>query len=190
MASSKGRVGITRRFPIGQVAAISPFNFPLNLAAHKLAPAIAAGCSIVLKPPSKDPLTMLTVAEIVDDVGLPPGAVSILPMTREQGDRMVADDRFKLLTFTGSPSVGWRMKERAGKKRVVLELGGNAGVIVDKTADFAWAVKRILIGAFSYAGQVCISVQRMFVHEDIWDTFMPKLIAGAKALKVGDPLDP
>ncbi|MCI0347408.1 MAG: aldehyde dehydrogenase family protein, partial [Chloroflexi bacterium] len=125
LPSSKGRVGITRRFPIGPVAAISPFNFPLNLAAHKLAPAIAAGCSIVLKPPSKDPLTMLTVAEIVDSVGLPPGAVSILPMTRELGDRMVADERFKLLTFTGSPSVGWRMKERAGKKKVVLELGGN-----------------------------------------------------------------
>ena len=142
MASSKGRVGITRRFPIGPVAAISPFNFPLNLAAHKLAPAIAAGCSIVLKPPSKDPLTMLTVAEIVDGVGLPPGAVSILPMTRELGDRMVADDRFKLLSFTGSPSVGWRMKERAGKKKVVLELGGNAGVIVDKSADLDWAVKR------------------------------------------------
>src|SRR5262245_48296949 len=130
MASSKGRVGITRRFPAGPVAAISPFNFPLNLAAHKLSPAIAAGCSIVLKPPSKDPLTMLTVAEIVDSVGIPAGAVSILPMTRELGDTMVADDRFKLLTFTGSPSVGWRMKERAGKKKVVLELGGNAGVII------------------------------------------------------------
>src|SRR5438552_18657763 len=142
MANSKGRVGITRRFPIGPVAAISPFNFPLNLAAHKLAPAIAAGCSIVLKPPSKDPLTMLTVAEIVDGVGLPAGAVSILPMSRELGDRMVADDRFKLLSFTGSPSVGWRMKERAGKKKVVLELGGNAGVIVDKTADRDWAGKR------------------------------------------------
>src|SRR5205814_6047077 len=167
MANSKGRVGITRRFPIGPVAAISPFNFPLNLAAHKLAPAIAAGCSIVLKPPSKDPLTMLTVAEIVDGVGLPQGAVSIMPMTRELGDRMVADDRFKLLTFTGSPSVGWRMKERAGKKKVVLELGGNAGVIVDKTANLDWAVRRILVGAYTYSGQVCISVQRLYVHEDV-----------------------
>jgi acyl-CoA reductase-like NAD-dependent aldehyde dehydrogenase len=190
MASSKGRVGITRRFPIGPVAAISPFNFPLNLAAHKLAPAIAAGCSIVLKPPSKDPLTMLTVAEIVDGVGLPQGAVSILPMTRELGDRMVADDRFKLLTFTGSPSVGWRMKERAGKKKVVLELGGNAGVIIDKTADLDWAVKRTLVGAFSYAGQVCISVQRLFVHEDIREAFLEKFLEGVKALHLGDPLDP
>ena len=190
MASSKGRVGITRRFPIGPVAAISPFNFPLNLAAHKLAPAIAAGCSIVLKPPSKDPLTMLTVAEIVDGVGLPAGAVSILPMTRELGDRMVADDRFKLLTFTGSPSVGWRMKERAGKKKVVLELGGNAGVIVDRTADLDWAVRRTLVGAFAYAGQVCISVQRMFLHDDIREAFLEKFVEGVKALKLGDPLQP
>ncbi|HTK45942.1 MAG TPA: aldehyde dehydrogenase family protein [Patescibacteria group bacterium] len=190
MASSKGRVGITRRFPIGPVAAISPFNFPLNLAAHKLAPAIAAGCSIVLKPPSKDPLTMLTVAEIVDGVGLPHGSVSILPMTRELGDRMVEDDRFKLLTFTGSPSVGWRMKERAGKKKVVLELGGNAGVIIDRTADLDWAVKRTLVGAFSYAGQVCISVQRLFVHEEIRQQFLDRFLEGVKALHLGDPLDP
>ena len=190
MPASKGRVGITRRFPIGPIAAISPFNFPLNLAAHKLAPAIATGNPIVLKPPSKDPLTMLTVAEIVEEAGAPRGSVSILPMSRELGDRMVSDDRFKLLTFTGSPSVGWRMKERAGKKKVVLELGGNAGVIIDRTADLDWAVRRTLVGAFSYAGQVCISVQRMFVHEDIWDAFMGRFIEGAKALKLGDPLDP
>jgi glyceraldehyde-3-phosphate dehydrogenase (NADP+) len=190
MASSKGRVGITRRFPIGPIAGISPFNFPLNLAAHKVAPAIAAGCSIVLKPPSKDPLTMLTVGEIIAEAGLPDGAVSILPMTRELGDRMVADDRFKLLSFTGSPSVGWRMKERAGKKKVVLELGGNAGVIVDKTADLDWAVKRSLVGAFSYAGQVCISVQRMFLHEDIREAFLEKFRAGVAALHLGDPIDP
>jgi acyl-CoA reductase-like NAD-dependent aldehyde dehydrogenase len=111
-------------------------------------------------------------------------------MSRELGDRMVSDERFKLLTFTGSPSVGWRMKERAGKKKVVLELGGNAGVIVDKTADLDWAVKRILVGGFTYAGQVCISVQRMFVHEDIWDAFMERFVEGARTIKVGDPLDP
>jgi acyl-CoA reductase-like NAD-dependent aldehyde dehydrogenase len=190
MPASKDRVGITRRFPIGPIAGISPFNFPLNLAAHKLSPAIASGNPIVLKPPSKDPLTMLTVAEIVESAGVPAGAVSILPMTRELGDRMVADERFKLLTFTGSPSVGWRMKERAGKKKVVLELGGNAGVIVDKTANLDWAVKRILVGAYAYAGQVCISVQRMFVHEAVWDEFMEKFLAGVGSLKVGDPLDP
>ncbi|MEA2518133.1 MAG: hypothetical protein QOF49_213 [Chloroflexota bacterium] len=190
MPASKGRMGITRRFPIGPIAGISPFNFPLNLAAHKISPAIASGNPIVLKPPSKDPLTMLTVAEIIEEAGAPAGSVSILPMSRELGDRMVSDERFKLLTFTGSPSVGWRMKERAGKKRVVLELGGNAGVIVDKSADLDWAVKRCLAGAFAYSGQVCISVQRMFLHEDIWDAFMDKFVAGAKALKVGDPLDP
>jgi glyceraldehyde-3-phosphate dehydrogenase (NADP+) len=190
MPASKGRVGITRRFPIGPIAGISPFNFPLNLAAHKLSPAIASGNPIVLKPPSKDPLTMLTVAEIVEGAGAPAGSVSILPMTRELGDRMVADDRFKLLTFTGSPSVGWRMKERAGKKKVVLELGGNAGVIVDKSADLDWAVRRNLVGAFAYAGQVCISVQRMFIHEDVWDEFLARFVEGAKGLKVGDPLDP
>ncbi len=190
MPASKDRIGITRRFPIGPIAAISPFNFPLNLAAHKIAPAIASGNPIVLKPPSKDPLTMLAVAEIIEAAGAPEGSVSILPMTRELGDRMVADPRFKLLTFTGSPSVGWRMKERAGKKKVVLELGGNAGVIVDRSADLDWAVRRCLVGAFAYAGQVCISVQRMFVHEDIWDAFMDKFVAGARGLKMGDPLDP
>jgi acyl-CoA reductase-like NAD-dependent aldehyde dehydrogenase len=190
MASSKGRLGITRRFPIGAIAAISPFNFPLNLAAHKLAPAIAAGNTIVLKPPSKDPLTMLTVAEIIETSGVPKGAVSILPMTRAMGDRMVADERFKLLTFTGSPSVGWRMKERAGKKKVVLELGGNAGVIIDKSADLDWAVKRSVVGAFSYAGQVCISVQRMFIEHSIHDAFLERFVAAAKQIQVGDPLDP
>jgi glyceraldehyde-3-phosphate dehydrogenase (NADP+) len=190
MPASKDRVGITRRFPIGPVAGISPFNFPLNLAVHKVAPAIASGCTIVLKPPSKDPLTMLTVAEIIEEAGAPAGSVSVLPMTRELGDRLVSDDRFKLLTFTGSPSVGWRMKERAGKKKVVLELGGNAGVIVDKSANLDWAIKRILVGAFTYAGQVCISVQRMFVHEDVWDEFMAKFAAAAANLKLGDPIDP
>jgi acyl-CoA reductase-like NAD-dependent aldehyde dehydrogenase len=190
MASSRGRVGVTRRFPLGPIAGISPFNFPLNLAAHKLAPALAAGNTIVLKPPSKDPLTMLTVGEIVEHAGVPAGAVSILPMSRTLGDVMVADDRFKLLTFTGSPAVGWRMKERAGKKRVVLELGGNAGAIVDESADLAWAVRRILVGAYNYAGQVCISVQRIFVHRSRYDDFVARLVEGAGGLKVGDPLDP
>ena len=188
--ASRGRTGIVRRFPIGPIAAISPFNFPLNLAAHKLAPAIASGNPIVLKPPSRDPLTMLTVAEIVAETGLPEGSVSILPMSRELGDRMVSDERFKLLTFTGSPAVGWKMKERAGKKRVVLELGGNAGVIVDRTADIDWAVRRTVAGAFSYSGQVCISVQRVFVDDAVWDEFMSRFVEATRKLKVGDPLDP
>jgi acyl-CoA reductase-like NAD-dependent aldehyde dehydrogenase len=190
MPSSRERVGITRRFPIGPIAGISPFNFPLNLAVHKLAPAIASGNPIVLKPASKDPLVMLRLAEILDQVGVPEGMVSVLPMTRQMGDRMVADDRFKLLTFTGSPAVGWRMKTRAGKKKVVLELGGNAGLIVDKSANLEWAVKRAVTGAFAYSGQTCISVQRVFVHEDVWDEFMTRFTAAAAALKVGDPMDP
>ena len=186
----RGRHALTRRFPVGPVAGISPFNFPLNLAAHKVAPALAAGCSIVLKPPSRDPLTMLTVAEIIDETGLPEGAVSVLPMDRDLGDRLVEDERFKLLSFTGSPAVGWRMKERAGKKPVVLELGGNAGAIVDASADLDWAVKRALVGAFAFSGQVCISVQRLLVHVDVWDTFLDRFTAAAAGMRLGDPMDP
>ena len=189
MPSSRGRLGLTRRFPVGPVAGISPFNFPLNLAAHKVAPALAAGCSIVLKPPSKDPLVMLAVAELLEEAGAPAGSVSVLPMSRPMGDRLVEDPRFKLLTFTGSPTVGWDMKARAGRKRVVLELGGNAGVIVDRGADLAWAAKRTLVGAYTYAGQVCISVQRMFIHEAVWDEFLARFTEAAAHLRVGDPLD-
>jgi acyl-CoA reductase-like NAD-dependent aldehyde dehydrogenase len=189
LASSKGRFGVVRRFPIGPIAGISPFNFPLNLALHKLAPALASGNPIVLKPPSRDPLTMLLVAEILDEAGVPKGAVSILPMSREVGDAMVADERFKLLSFTGSPDVGWDMKGRAGMKPVVLELGGNAGVIVDEDADLDFAVSRVAVGAYAYAGQVCISVQRAFIHEKVYDRFRDGLVERTKAMKLGDPLD-
>ena len=188
--ANKGRHGIVRRYPIGPVAGISPFNFPLNLAAHKVAPAIAAGCSIVLKPPSVDPLIMLRIAGYLAETDLPPGAVSILPMDRPTGDRMVSDDRFKLLSFTGSPSVGWKMKAEAGKKKVVLELGGNAGAIVDETADLDWAVERLVYGSFAYAGQVCISVQRIYVVRDIYDEFERRFTERVRSVKVGDPLDP
>jgi glyceraldehyde-3-phosphate dehydrogenase (NADP+) len=189
-AANRGRSGIVRRYPIGPVAGISPFNFPLNLAAHKVAPAIAAGCSIVLKPPSKDPLVMLRVAQYLAETNLPAGAVSILPMDRPTGDAMVADDRFRLLSFTGSPSVGWKMKAEAGKKKVVLELGGNAGALVDETADLDWAVARLTFGAFAYAGQVCISVQRIFVVESIFEEFTRRFVDRVRGVKVGDPLDP
>ena len=189
-AANRGRSGIVRRYPIGPVAGISPFNFPLNLAAHKVAPAIAAGCSVVLKPPSKDPLVMLRIAGYLAETDLPKGAVSILPMDRPTGDRMVADERFKLLSFTGSPSVGWKMKEEAGKKKVVLELGGNAGVIVDETADLDWAVARLAFGAFAYAGQVCISVQRIYVVESIFEEFQRRFVERVQQLTVGSPLDP
>ena len=189
-AANRGRSGIVRRYPIGPIAGISPFNFPMNLAAHKVAPAIAAGCSIVLKPPSKDPLVMLRVAEYLAETRLPPGAVSILPMDRPTGDRMVADDRFRLLSFTGSPSVGWKMKGEAGKKKVVLELGGNAGAIVDETADLDWAVARLAFGSFAYSGQVCISVQRIYVVDSIYAEFERRFVEKVRALKMGDPLDP
>lgn len=188
--SSRGRYGFTRRFPIGPVAAISPFNLPLGLSVHKLAPALAAGNPVVLKPPSKTPLSLLTVAEIMEAAGVPPGSVSVLPMSRELGDRMVADERFRLLTFTGSPAIGWSMKERAGKKKVVLELGGNAGAIVDATADLAWAAARLTVGAFKYAGQLCVSTQRLWIHDEVWEAFLPMLAERAQALRLGDPLDP
>ena len=190
LPSSKGRFGIVRRFPIGPIAGISPFNYPLNLALHKIAPAIASGNPIVLKPPSLAPLTMLLVARFIDELGLPKGAVSVLPMDRETGNAMVSDERFKLLSFTGSPDVGWKMKQQAGMKKVVLELGGNAGVLIDEDADVDFAVSRIRTGAFSYAGQVCISVQRVFVLRERYDEVKAKLVEAAASLKSGDPLDP
>jgi acyl-CoA reductase-like NAD-dependent aldehyde dehydrogenase len=189
-AASRGRVGIVRRFPVGAIAAISPFNLPLGLAAHKVAPALAAGCPLVLKPPSNTPLTMLSIAELVDATELPKGSFSVLPMRREVGDRLVTDDRFKLLSFTGSPEVGWAMKARAGKKKVVLELGSNSAAIVDETADVEWAAERCAYGAFKYGGQLCISVQRILVHESVEDRFLELFLAKARSLRVGDPLDP
>ena len=186
----RGRIAITRRFPIGPIAAISPFNFPLNLAAHKVAPAIAAGNPVVLKPATKTPLSAFNLATALERAGLPPGGLSVLPMARETGDRLVTDGRYKLLTFTGSSAVGWGMKARAGKKRVILELGGNAGVIVDETADLDFATKRITTGGFAFAGQSCISVQRVFVHDSVFDRFAESLVSRVEALKVGDPLDP
>ena len=184
-----GRLAFVRRFPIGPVAAISPFNFPLNLSAHKIAPAIAAGNPIVLKPATKTPLSALYLAEIVTRAGLPPGAISVLPMARTTGDRLVTDPRFKLLTFTGSSAVGWKMRERAGKKKVILELGGNAGVVVDVSADLEFAARRIATGGFAFAGQSCISVQRVYVHDRIFDRFSARLVQLVEALTVGDPLD-
>jgi glyceraldehyde-3-phosphate dehydrogenase (NADP+) len=186
----QGRLAITKRFPIGPVAAISPFNFPLNLTSHKIAPAIAAGNPIVLKPATRTPLSAVMLGEAVQQAGLPQGALSVLPMGREVGDKLVTDDRYKLLTFTGSSAVGWSMKKRSGKKKIILELGGNAGVIVDDSADLEFAVQRIAAGGFSYAGQSCISVQRVFVHDRVYDDFAARLVARVESLKVGDPLDP
>jgi acyl-CoA reductase-like NAD-dependent aldehyde dehydrogenase len=154
-----------------------------------VAPAIAAGNPLVLKPATKTPLSALSLAEILIAAGLPPGAISVLPMGRQTGDRLVTDNRFRLLTFTGSSAVGWDMKARAGKKRVILELGGNAGVIVDRSANLAFAAKRIATGGFGFAGQSCISVQRVYVHDDVFDDFSRQLVALVEALKIGDPLD-
>ncbi|MCK5765052.1 MAG: aldehyde dehydrogenase family protein, partial [Bacteroidales bacterium] len=188
-AAGEGKEAIVRYFPTGLVAGISPFNFPLNLAVHKLAPAIAAGCPIILKPSSSTPLSTLRLAQIIDNTELPKGAVSILPMSRETGNSMVTDERFSLLTFTGSPVVGWKMKSRAGKKKVILELGGNAGVIVSESADLDKAVKKCIIGSFAYSGQVCIHTQRIYVQKKIFDEFTRKFIAAVKTLKKGDPIE-
>ncbi len=188
-AAGEGKEAIVRYFPTGLVAGISPFNFPLNLAVHKLSPAIAAGCPIILKPSSSTPLSTLRLAQIIDNTELPKGAVSILPMSRETGNIMVTDERFGLLTFTGSPVVGWKMKSRAGKKKVVLELGGNAGVIVSESADLDKAVKKCITGSFAYSGQVCIHTQRIYVQEKIFDEFTRKFIAAAQTLRRGDPME-
>ncbi len=183
------REGIVKYFPVGLVAGIAPFNFPMNLVAHKIAPAIAAGCPIILKPASSTPLSALELQRIADRTDLPKGAVTVLPMDRETGNQLVTDERFKLLTFTGSPAVGWKMKEQAGKKRVVLELGGNAGVIISEGTDLDKALPRLLLGAFAYSGQVCIHAQRFYVHCSLFDAFSEKMKAGAEKLKWGNPLD-
>ncbi len=186
---SQGYRGMVQRVPIGPCSFISPFNFPLNLAAHKIAPAIAAGCPFVLKPASRTPVGALLIGEILAATDLPQGAFSILPCRREGADRFTTDDRLKLLSFTGSPAVGWKLKARAGKKKVVLELGGNAACIVDADADLADATERLITGAFYQSGQSCISVQRIFVHAAVYDDLRARLVATATALKMGDPKD-
>ena len=187
--SGADRWGITRRFPVGLVAGIAPFNFPLNLAVHKIAPALAAGCPIVLKPATQTPTSVLRLAEIIDGTAWPKGALSIVPATRQAADLLVTDERLKLLSFTGSGEVGWDMKARAGKKKVVLELGGNAAVIVDESADLDHAIPKLVYGAFSYAGQKCISVQRIFVHARLWDAFVSAFVESTRRAKIGDPRD-
>jgi acyl-CoA reductase-like NAD-dependent aldehyde dehydrogenase len=187
---AKGYRGMTQRVPIGPCAFISPFNFPLNLAAHKVAPAIAAGCPFVLKPASMTPIGALVIGEILAETNLPKGAFSILPCRRYSADLLTEDERLKLLSFTGSPDVGWKLKARAGKKPVILELGGNAACVVDNDWDLDDAVARVIIGAFYQSGQSCIGVQRLFVHSDVYDTFKEKLLVKTNALKSGDPKDP
>jgi acyl-CoA reductase-like NAD-dependent aldehyde dehydrogenase len=182
-------VGFVRRVPIGPVLGITPFNFPLNLVAHKVAPCLAAGNPMVLKPAPQTPLTSLLLAELVLETGLPPGALSVVPCENAVAEQMVMDERFKLVSFTGSAAVGWMLKAKSGKKRVLLELGGNAGVIVEPDADVELAATRCAAGGYAYSGQTCIAVQRLFVHESVYDRFVERFVARVAALKVGDPAD-
>ncbi len=184
-----GRWGIVRRFPLGPLAGITPFNFPLNLVAHKVAPAIAAGCSMVLKPAPQTPLSALLLAEAVQQAGWPDGGLNVLPLSNEDAGLLVTDERIKLISFTGSAPVGWQIKKNAGKKKVILELGGNAGVIVHSDADLQYAADRCVAGGFAYAGQTCISVQRILVERSVYGKFTDLLLDGVKKLKTGDPLE-
>ena len=188
--ASEGYFALTRRFPRGPVAGISPFNFPLNLIAHKVAPALATGSTIVLKPPMQAPLTSLLLAEILDRAGVPAGAVSFLHMVPDVAERLATDERFTLLTFTGSARVGWMLKSKAGRKPVLLELGGNAGMIVHRDADLAWAAERAAVGGYAHAGQVCIKVQRLLVDARIADKWIAAFVDRVDDLRMGDPRDP
>lgn len=184
-----GRWGIVRRFPLGPIAGITPFNFPLNLVAHKVAPAIAAGCPLVLKPAPQTPLCSILLAEAVQQAGWPDGGLNVIPLSNEDAGLLVSDDRLKMISFTGSAAVGWAIKRNAGKKKVILELGGNAALIVHSDADLPFAAERCVAGAFAYAGQTCISVQRVLVERSVYGKFVDLLIAGARKLRVGDPME-
>lgn len=187
-AITENYTSITERFPIGIIAGISPFNFPLNLTAHKVAPAIATGNVMILKPPPQAPSSSLLLAQICIEAGIVEDSLSVLPATNEVADMLVTDERIKMLSFTGSAKVGWDMKNRCGKKKICLELGGNASVIVNEDADLAFAVPRIAIGGYSYAGQVCISVQKILVHSKIYDQFKTNFMEYIKnQVKYGDP---
>ena len=179
--------GMTQRVPVGAVSLISPFNFPLNLTAHKIAPAIVAGCPFVLKPASLTPISAIIIAEVLAETDLPQGAFSVVPCHRDAADSMVTDDRFKLLSFTGSDQVGWDMKARCGRKKVVLELGGNAAVMLEDDTNVDAALDRLVAGGYSQAGQVCISVHRILAHEKIYDELKEKFVARVKKLKAADP---
>jgi glyceraldehyde-3-phosphate dehydrogenase (NADP+) len=188
--STEGYRCLWTRFPRGPVAAISPFNFPLNLVAHKIAPAIAVGNAAVLKPPPQGPTAALRLAEIALGAGLPPEALSVLACPIPVAERLATDAAFQVLTFTGSARVGWYLKALAGKKRVMLELGGNAAMVVHEDADLDWAARRAALGSFAYSGQVCISVQRLFVHAPAYEPFLERFLEQIASLPVGDPTDP
>ena len=186
---TKKRWGLIRRFPVGVVAGITPFNFPLNLVAHKVAPAIASGNPVIIRPASQVSITSLLLGEIVYESGLPKGGIGVVPCGYEEANPLLEDERVKKITFTGSPEIGWALKKKAYKKKVTLELGGNAAVIIEPEANLDFALSRTLLGAFSYSGQICISIQRVFLHEDIYKSFMDKFVAATKKLKIGNPLE-
>lgn len=186
---TKGYFGMWKRVPIGPCSFISPFNFPLNLAAHKIAPAIAVGCPFILKPASRTPVSTLLLGEILAETALPAGSFSILPCGRNGADLFTTDPRIQFLSFTGSPDVGWELKAKAGKKKVTLELGGNAACLVDEDANLEDAVQRIVTGAFFQSGQSCISVQRILIHKNVYTRLKNMLVEKTKTLKMGDPKD-
>lgn len=187
--NGRGKTGWSMRIPRGVIYGITPFNFPLNLVGHKVAPALAAGNAIIIKPSERTPLTSLLLGEVFMESGLPEGALQIVPMRIENMDLILSDERIQMISFTGSAEVGWKLKNRCGKKAIALELGGNAPVIIDKTADLDKSLERATFGAFSYSGQICISVQRVYVHEKIFDEWTENFIEKAKNLKKGNPLD-
>lgn len=188
-ATGKGRNGYTKRIPRGVIYGITPFNFPLNLVGHKVAPALASGNSIIIKPSQRTPLTALLLGEVFLESGLPKNALQIAPMDTKYIESVYTDERIKMISFTGSAEVGWQIKEKANKKMVTLELGGSAPVIVDSSADVVNSLKQTVLGAFSYAGQVCISVQRVYVQERLSDEWTERFVKASKSLKLGDPLD-
>lgn len=189
-ANGEGRTAFTKRFPLGVIACITPFNFPLNLLMHKVAPAIAVGCTLVVKPPPQAPLTALALAEMIHEVGFPNGTINVLACDIPVAEYMVKDERAKMLSFTGSDQVGWHLKSICGKKKCVLELGGNAAVLIDEGVALKAAAQQIAKGAYLYAGQICISTQRIFVHQAVFESFKNELIKAIQTLKVGDPNDP
>jgi len=183
------RWGLVRHFPLGVIGAISPFNFPLNLVAHKVAPAFASGNSVVLRPASQVSITSMLLGKIINETDYPAGGINVVPSGYEAAEVLLNDERVKMLTFTGSPEIGWELKKKAHKKKVTLELGGNAAVIVEPDANLDFALPRIILGAFSYSGQICISIQRIFLHQQIYDRFMADFADATKKLKIGDPLE-
>jgi glyceraldehyde-3-phosphate dehydrogenase (NADP+) len=187
-AQTKERWGLVRRFPIGVISAITPFNFPINLVAHKVAPALASGNAVVLRPSSQVAITSVLLGEIINETDYPKGGMNVVPSGYEAAASLLSDERVKMVTFTGSPAIGWELKKKAHKKKVTLELGGNAAVVIEPDTNLDFALPRVVFGSFSYSGQICISIQRIFLHEKIYEQFMADFIKAAKKLKMGDPL--